>query len=54
MAQINKRFGENTVVMGGDISTDGPDRTSNDWTATTFDYILGGGFADKPMERTRW
>jgi recombination protein RecA len=42
MAQINKRFGESTVVIGGDIRGDLITRTTTG--STTFDYILGGGF----------
>ncbi len=42
MAQINKRFGENTVVMGGDVRDDLIGRATTG--STTFDYILGGGF----------
>jgi recombination protein RecA len=42
MAKINKRFGENVVVIGGDIKSDLIKRISTG--STTFDYILGGGF----------
>ena len=42
MAQINKRFGESTVVIGGDIRGDLIQRVTTG--STTFDYILGGGF----------
>jgi recombination protein RecA len=42
MAQINKRFGENVVVLGEDIRSDLIQRVTTG--STTFDYILGGGF----------
>jgi recombination protein RecA len=42
MAQINKRFGENTVVIGEDIRADLLTRVTTG--STTFDYVLGGGF----------
>jgi recombination protein RecA len=42
MAQINKRFGDNVVVMGGDIRGDLISRVTTG--STTFDYVLGGGF----------
>ena len=42
MAQINKRFGQNTVVIGEDIRTDLIQRITTG--STTFDYVLGGGF----------
>src|SRR5512136_2830845 len=42
MAQINKRFGENTVVIGENIRTDLIQRITTG--STTFDYVLGGGF----------
>ena len=42
MAQINKRFGENTVVIGGDIRGDLINHITTG--STTFDYVLGGGF----------
>lgn len=42
MAQINKRFGESTVVIGGDIRGDLISRVTTG--SNTFDYILGGGF----------
>ena len=42
MAQINKRFGENVVVIGGDIRMDLITRGTTG--STTFDYVLGGGF----------
>lgn len=41
MAQINKRFGENTVVIGEQIRPDLIKRITTG--STTFDYILGGG-----------
>ena len=42
MATINKRFGADTVVIGGDIRGDLIQRATSG--STTFDYILGGGF----------
>jgi recombination protein RecA len=42
MAQINKRFGGDTVVIGGDIRNDLIPRVTTG--STTFDYVLGGGF----------
>ena len=42
MAQINKRFGSDTVVMGNAIRDDLIGRATTG--STTFDYILGGGF----------
>lgn len=42
MALINKRFGDNVVVIGGDIRADLIQRVTTG--STTFDYILGGGF----------
>jgi recombination protein RecA len=42
MAQINKRFGENTVVIGEQIRSDLIKRITTG--STTFDYVLGGGF----------
>lgn len=41
MAAINKRFGENVVVVGKDIRDDLIPRVTTG--STTFDYILGGG-----------
>ena len=41
MAAINKRFGENVVVVGQDIRDDLIPRVTTG--STTFDYILGGG-----------
>jgi recombination protein RecA len=42
MAQINKKLGEGSVVIGQDIRTDLIERATTG--STTFDYILGGGF----------
>jgi recombination protein RecA len=42
MAQLNKRFGIDTVVIGGNIRGDLIKRVTTG--STTFDYILGGGF----------
>ena len=42
MTQINKRFGSETVVIGGDIRADLIGRVTTG--STTFDYVLGGGF----------
>lgn len=42
MAELNKRFGSNTVVVGGDIKSDLLPRMTTG--STTFDYVLGGGF----------
>ena len=42
MAQINKRFGANVVVVGQDVRTDLITRVTTG--STTFDYVLGGGF----------
>lgn len=42
MAQLNKRFGENTVVLGADIRSDLVSRITTG--STTFDFVLGGGF----------
>lgn len=42
MAQINKRFGDNVVVIGQDIRADLITRVPTG--STTFDYVLGGGF----------
>jgi recombination protein RecA len=42
MAQLNKRFGEDTIVIGGNIRGDLIKRVTTG--STTFDYILGGGF----------
>ena len=41
MAAINKRFGDNVVVVGEDIREDLIPRVTTG--STTFDYILGGG-----------
>ena len=40
--QINKKLGENTVVIGGKIRGDLISRVTTG--STTFDYVLGGGF----------
>lgn len=42
MAQLNKRFGDNTVVVGENIRADIIGRITTG--STTFDYVLGGGF----------
>jgi recombination protein RecA len=42
MAQINKRFGDNVVVIGGNIRADLIKRVTTG--STTFDSVLGGGF----------
>jgi recombination protein RecA len=42
MAAINKRFGDNVVVVGEDIRSDLLTRFTTG--STTFDYVLGGGF----------
>jgi RecA/RadA recombinase len=42
MAQLNKRFGNNTVVLGESIRADLLKRITTG--STTFDYVLGGGF----------
>lgn len=42
LAQLNKKFGENTVVIGKDIRADLITRVTTG--STTFDYVLGGGF----------
>jgi recombination protein RecA len=42
MAQINKRFGDNVVVVGADVRSDLIKRITTG--STTFDYVLGGGF----------
>lgn len=42
MAQINKRFGNDVVVIGEDIRADLLTRVTTG--STTFDYVLGGGF----------
>jgi recombination protein RecA len=41
-AQLNKRFGENVVVVGSDIRGDLIPRITSG--STTLDYVLGGGF----------
>jgi recombination protein RecA len=42
MAQLNKRFGENVVVIASDIRGDLIPRITSG--STTLDYVLGGGF----------
>ena len=42
MALINKKFGDNVVVIGEDIRADLITRVTTG--STTFDYVLGGGF----------
>jgi recombination protein RecA len=42
LAQLNKKFGENTVVIGANIRGDLISRVTTG--STTFDYVLGGGF----------
>jgi len=42
MAQLNKRFGADTIVIGGNIRGELIKRITTG--STTFDYILGGGF----------
>lgn len=42
MAQLNKRFGDDTIVIGGNIRGGLIKRVTTG--STTFDYILGGGF----------
>lgn len=42
MAAINKRFGDNVVVLGENIRGDLIKRITTG--STTFDYVLGGGF----------
>ena len=42
LVQLNKKFGENTVVIGKDIRADLITRVTTG--STTFDYVLGGGF----------
>ena len=42
MAQINKKFGDNVVVVGQSIRADLITRITTG--STTFDYVLGGGF----------
>jgi recombination protein RecA len=42
MAAINKKFGDNVVVVGEDVRADLISRATTG--STTFDYILGGGF----------
>lgn len=42
MAQLNKRFGDNVVVLGDSIRPDLIKRITTG--SVTFDYVLGGGF----------
>ena len=42
IAELNKRFGASTVVLGSQISSDLTPRMTTG--STTFDYCLGGGF----------
>lgn len=42
IAELNKRFGANTVVLGSQISSETTPRMVTG--STTFDYVLGGGF----------
>lgn len=42
MAQINKKLGDNVVVIGEDVRSDLITRITTG--STTFDYVLGGGF----------
>lgn len=42
MAELNKRFGSSTVVLGSDITSDTTPRMTTG--STTFDFVLGGGF----------
>jgi recombination protein RecA len=42
IAELNKRFGVNTVVLGSQISSDLTPRMTTG--STTFDFCLGGGF----------
>jgi recombination protein RecA len=42
LAQLNKKFGENTVVIGENIRAGLISRVTTG--STTFDYVLGGGF----------
>lgn len=42
MAQINKKLGDNVVVVGEDVRSDLITRITTG--STTFDYVLGGGF----------
>lgn len=42
MAQINKKLGDNVVVIGEDVRADLIKRITTG--STTFDYVLGGGF----------
>jgi len=42
VAQLNKRFGDNVVVLASDIRSDTIPRITSG--STTLDYVLGGGF----------
>lgn len=42
IAELNKRFGANTVVLGSSITSETTPRMTTG--STTFDYVLGGGF----------
>ena len=42
MAQLNKKFGDNVVVLASDIRSDLIPRITSG--STTLDYVLGGGF----------
>jgi len=42
IAELNKRFGASTVVIGSDITSDTTPRMTTG--STTFDFVLGGGF----------
>ena len=42
VAQLNKRFGDNVVVLANDIRSDTIPRITSG--STTLDYVLGGGF----------
>ena len=51
MAQINKKLGDGTVVLGGDIRTDLIQRVTTG--STTLDYVLGGGFPTNQWNELR-
>ena len=42
MALLNKKFGDNVVVVASDIRSDLIPRITSG--STTLDYVLGGGF----------
>ena len=42
MALLNKKFGDNVVVLASDIRSDLIPRITSG--STTLDYVLGGGF----------